>query len=113
MLAFGVFDGAGACVGEGAYEGAEPDPEPEPAESPQAGVKLVSPLAAIRFLPGFGNWMSKVSLVVHADFGFAMLATNISGRDMYNDSEVSLPPMVIGAQFMYISRFPILLNQVL
>jgi hypothetical protein len=83
-------------------------------------------------LPGLGNSRSVESLVMQP---LPMLAVNISGRALYalisrsiswvalrgSRSKVSSslnsrldpePVMVIGAQFMYISRLPILLNQV-
>src|SRR5436305_13176487 len=56
--------------------------------------------------------MSSPSVVVHCFCGTAMLATNMSGSAWYAPSEVDPPWMLIGAQFMYISRLPILLNQV-
>lgn len=60
--------------------------------------------------PGFGNIMSLPSGVVHCVS--AMFATNMSGS--FSKSVLSLaPPLTeIGAQFIYISLLPILLNHV-
>lgn len=67
--------------------------------------------------PGFGNRRSVESTVPQP---FPMLATNMSGSALkaaVSRSSISLrleedEVMLIGAQFMYISLFPILLNQV-
>lgn len=73
--------------------------------------------------PGLSNLRSVLSFVLHP---FPMLATNISGKALYApmslfSSCVSFvliafmafgPVNVTGAQFMYISRFPTLLNHV-
>jgi len=62
--------------------------------------------------PGSGNWTSLLSWDVQL---LPMLAVNMSGKA--SNAEVSrlaveLPVMVTGAQFMYISRLPTLLNHV-
>ena len=130
---------AGALLGAGAAEtelapaaktppelegcGAEapdvlPD-EPEPAAAaPHLGPVGGSFLAdCSRFAdPGFGKARSPPSCVVQSVAG--MLATNMSGNEV-SRSVISCsslffePPVTVtGAQFMYISRLPILLNHV-
>ena len=71
---------------------------------------LVPVLSLVTSGPGSGNRRSKVSRVLQP---LPALATNISGRAEKATSGVPEPAvMVTLAQFMYISRFPILLNQV-
>lgn len=112
------------------------DPELALSEPPDAAPHF-GPLAAARLLatpaisteaPGLGNLTSLPSGVVQSVAG--MLALNMSGKDvsrlkMSSEAYASValkessrsrrlePPVtVIGAQFMYISRFPIRLNHV-
>lgn len=71
-------------------------------------------------LPGSGNRMSIPSVVVQP----LMLATNMSGKSARFDRDMKLTGSgdaylfafggctMIGAQFIYISRFPIRLNHV-
>jgi len=108
------------------------DPPSEPAEGatvadtalPQAEpvavwrALLVARPSCSTELPGSGKRRSVESTVWQP---LPMLATNMFGRASYADvsrvsrysSRLEAPPdNVTGAQFMYISRFPILLNQV-
>jgi hypothetical protein len=64
-------------------------------------------------VPGFGIsttlFFGPVSVVVH---GLpSTLAMNIDGKVFKKSSELAPPVTSRGAQFMYISRFPTLLNQ--
>ena len=102
-------------------------------DPPPATVLHLGPVGAVSVplpsfsteAPGSGNCTSAESTVSQSDVG--MLATNMPGKDVVARSEspempsVSLsvaalfdePPLTLTeAQFMYISRLPILLNQV-
>lgn len=100
---------------------------PHPAPVGATGVAVEMPSCSSES-PGLGNFKSWESTEVH---WLPMFAVNISGRALYaavsrSISWVMLRAMssssslrldedavrVIGAQFMYISRLPILLNQV-
>lgn len=115
-------------------EPAEPEPEPDEADEADAQEPTGGPKSAgfpflITFLPGLGKTRSVDSLVWQSPETDWMLALNISGRELRSrfsktssstpgtmvsfKSRFPDPPVtVIGAQFMYISRFPTLLNQV-
>lgn len=75
-------------------------------------------LARVTSGPGFGNITSVISIVLHVPD--PRLATNISGRAKKETAGVFPVPrpdgfeltMSTDAQFMYISLFPILLNQI-
>ena len=113
----------------------EPDDDADPdddAAPPPAGTLHFGPVGAVSVplpsfsteAPGLGNCTSWESTVSQSEVG--MFALNMPGKDVArSDSsgmpKVSLreralfadPPLtLIDAQFMYISRFPILLNQV-
>ena len=92
---------------------------------PVGGVRVPLP-AFWTTEPGFGNWRSAESTVLQP---FPTFATNICGNALSRlpkaeppsvsyavslmESRFLLPPLtVMGAQFMYISRLPILLNHV-
>lgn len=97
--------GVGAAAG-GVEEAAGGLPPPEPL-GPQFPFGGLPPLPWT-LGPGFGNARSPSSVVQP----FPMLALKMSGNDG-PDRPDPPPVMVIAAQFMYISRFPSLLNQVL
>lgn len=90
-----------------------------PPQVPTGGPRLPGSPAYWTESPGLGNWTSTDSLVLHP---LPMLATNIGGNEVSRfvkpgvSASASLLPLplvtVTGAQFMYISRFPILLNHV-
>lgn len=96
--------------------------EPDELEPPEAAPHLgpVGGMVLADWLwtddPGFGNWTSPPSAVVQSDVG--TLATNMSGNDVsrfvvWISSLFLEPPVTVtGAQFMYISRLPTLLNHV-
>lgn len=96
----------------------DPFPEPDPDVAPQApvgGADLV--LFTSTSGPGFGKMTSEDSTVVQP---LPMLAVKIVGR-LEKESDgprlailmpLPPPPTVTTAQFMYISRFPIVLNHV-
>lgn len=102
---------------------AAPEPEP-PAQLPAGGAEFPVPAFETES-PGSGNWRSSDSVVVQP---FPMFALNRSGNLLSRLKKVSSvairsvsflrsllfePPVTVtGAQFMYISRLPILLNQV-
>lgn len=99
------------AVGTGVAELVSPAPEPpEPPELapqfPTGGALFAA--ALVTSLPGLGNIKSPVpsALEVHP---FPTLATNMSGKALR--PLPPLPEMVTTAQFMYISRLPISLNQ--
>jgi len=60
--------------------------------------------------PGSGNTMSLLSGVLHCVLG--RLAMNMSGSLLKAVLSLAPPVIVMGAQFIYISRLPILLNHV-
>jgi hypothetical protein len=114
-----------AAAGGAAAAGLFEDAEPEPVEGVEGGDAL-DPLlppplgqvpvgafkgkfkgaSVVTYLPGSGNWRLVVSVVPHP---LPMLAVNIEGRL----SIWPVPPeMATLAQFMYISRLPMLLNHV-
>lgn len=71
---------------------------------------LMLALSLVTSGPGFGNRRSKVSTVLQP---LPALATNMSGRaEKATSGEPEPAVMVTLAQFMYISRLPIWLNQV-
>lgn len=81
--------------------------------APQSPVRpVVDDTVPVTSGPGSGKEISMPSTVVHA--GDPMLATKSFGREAKATAgAVPVPaPTVILAQFMYISRLPILLNQV-
>lgn len=81
------------------------DPEPE-AQLPTGGPVFVEVWSTSG--PGLGNMRSTISVVAHP---FPTLATNMAGRWLIGVEGVPLPAVtVMAAQFMYISRLPILLN---
>ena len=75
------------------------------AQLPIGDLLLVERFRTLSEAPGFGKYTSKPSSVPQP---FSILATNISGNEAKPE-----PPlvMVTAAQFIYISRFPTLLNQ--
>lgn len=99
------------------------DPPLEPTLPPVAQLPLGGTGAMVLFnwteSPGLGNKTFFESTVVHP---FPILATNMSGNELarFVSPGVSmsapllpLPPVTVtGAQFMYISRLPTLLNHV-
>ena len=102
----------------------EPDDPDDPHLGPVGGVSWPLPNLSTE-LPGSGNCTSAESTVVQSVAG--MFALNMAGKDDVSRSDssgmakVSLrsasrfldPPLTLtDAQFMYISRLPILLNQV-
>lgn len=102
----------------------DPDDPDEPHLGPVGGVSVPDPNFSTE-APGSGNCTSAESTVVQSVVG--MFALNIAGKDAVARSESSRMPNVslrvvslffdppltfIDAQFMYISRLPILLNQV-
>ena len=102
----------------------DPDDPDDPHLGPVGGVSVPDPNLSTE-APGSGNWTSAESTVVQSVVG--MFALNIAGNDAVARSESSEKPRVslrvvslffdppltfIDAQFMYISRLPILLNQV-
>lgn len=102
----------------------DPDDPDDPHLGPVGGVSVPDPNFSTE-APGSGNWTSAESTVVQSVVG--MFALNIAGKDAAARSESSEKPRVslrvvslffdppltfIDAQFMYISRLPILLNQV-
>lgn len=98
----------------------EPEPEPEPPEQPVGGASSASGVTFWTDGPGSGNLRSLLSAVLQLLME-ARLAMNMSGRFASRFAEMGarimsrlLPPpvTVAGAQFMYISRLPILLNHV-
>ena len=101
----------------------DPDPD-DPQFEPVGGVSVPLPNLSTE-VPGSGNCTSAESTVSQSDVG--MFALNIAGKDAVARSESSEmprvsfrvaallfdPPLILTeAQFIYISRFPILLNQV-
>lgn len=107
----------------------DPEPDPEPPEAAVAhdpdgatGVAVAVPRRS-RESPGEGNFRSVESTVVQP---LPMFAVNMSGKASKAAVSRSMscvtlpsslrleedPDRVTGAQFMYISRLPILLNQV-
>ena len=137
----GVGEAEPPAAALGAAAGAEPD-EPEEPAAPHLGPvgPLRAWLFLTTDWPGSGNWTSVDSVVVQSVAG--MLATNMAGKDgAARPSRLNSAPMVelrlassssvvrvsgsgvlerfweppvttMGAQFMYISRLPILLNHV-
>lgn len=119
--AFGVPVAAGE---ETCAEEAPPDDEPPVATAPAHPemVETVPEPILVTAVPGLGNPRSEPSAALQE--AVAMLATNMLGRASKvawsrSMSMVALPsrfavpePIVIGAQFMYISRLPTLLNHV-
>lgn len=136
-----VETGAGACTDEEGTDAAELDPDPEldepdgeepeaPAVSPAppkvgvpvqagwpSGARLDGSPRYATSSPGLGKRISTSSLVVQP----LIFATNMGGKEedrlsnwvSTSAERLEEPPVtVIGAQFMYISRFPIRLNQV-
>ena len=111
----------------GAGAGAPPDaPDPPDAVDAETAVPQLPTGGPVGFElkcwtvgPGFGNSRITASLVVQP---LSMLATNISGNESARFVNPGIPAVpalffdppvtVIGAQFMYISRFPMKLNQV-
>ena len=102
----------------------EPDDPDDPHLGPVGGVSAPLPNFSTE-VPGSGNCTSAESTVVQSVAG--MFALNMAGKDAESRSDssgmanVSLrlasrfwdPPLTLtDAQFMYISRLPILLNQV-
>ena len=75
------------------------------AQLPVGYLLLVERFRILSGTPGFGKYTSKPSSVPQS---LSILATNISGNEARPE-----PPlvMVTAAQFIYISRFPTLLNQ--
>lgn len=80
--------------------------------------RLLLELTWVTSGPGFGNMTSVISIVLHDPD--PRLATNMSGRakketaGAFPEPEgLELVMISTAAQFMYISRLPILLNQVL
>ena len=87
----------------------EPEPLPEPVAQDPTGA-AVPALSLVTSGPGLGNRRSDDSRVVQP---VPVLATNISGRAEKATAAVPEPAVIVTlAQFMYISRFPTLLNQV-
>jgi hypothetical protein len=66
----------------------------------------------VPYFPGFSKVKSLLSAVVPQDVPTPILATAMSGRASKPAVSSEPPETVMGAQFMYISRFPILLNHV-
>ena len=113
-------------AGDGEATGAglllpDAEPEPDPDDSPPIPltawqVPLMVPVAVdepVTSGPGFGNTTFVLSTTVHP---LPMFATKISGRAEKATAGAARfldpPAIVTEAQFMYISRLPMLLNQV-
>jgi hypothetical protein len=88
-----------------------PPPDPLPDPQPEPSMSLVGKLSGfevVTYWPGLGKSTLKFSEVLH-ELMLARLATAMDGRlPMLPEP----PEMETFAQFMYISRFPTLLNQV-
>ena len=119
---------------EGAPPEEAPPEEAPPEEAPPEEAPHLGPVGGASFpdpsfsteAPGSGNWRSAASTVVQSVAG--MFAKNSGGKEAVSRSVSSGMPMVSFrgissllpeppetltlAQFMYISRLPILLNQV-
>lgn len=130
VLGLGSATVAGATVvededdSEEAAGAADEEPELEPALEPPAAAwhplptgaaKALGLLFTTRLGPGSGSCTSLLPTVVH---WFPILAKKIGGRSEKAVSRgprafrLELPPAIVTlAQFMYISRFPSLLNQ--
>jgi len=92
---------------------ATPLPVPAPAEQPAGAFKgKFNGESVVAYLPGFGKLRLKFSVVAHPPDTLPILAVNICGRVLRVSCVPCEPVMVAGKQFMYISRLPILLNQV-
>ena len=107
----GITGPAGAAVGPAAF------PAPAPSLVMAAHPALTAKVEARAVLkgvstesPGDGKMKSTDSGMEHCSRG--RLATNMSGKLLKTDMSLAPPVTVMGAQFMYISRLPILLNQV-
>lgn len=94
-------------VPEPELEAGESLPEPAAHVPPGALTGKFNGLSVVTWAPGLGKSMLKFSVVVHL-LTLARLATNMDG----NDPEPDPPDTETLAQFMYISRFPTLLNHV-
>jgi len=97
--------GGAGSAGEGGA-GAEGAEGPEEPQVP-VGAPSLAWLITCKSAPGLGNLTSVPSGTAHPLPTLATIMSGLSAR-----VEVPLPVMVTAAQFMYISRLPVLLNHV-
>lgn len=89
----------------------EPEPDPEEPQSPSGATALE--LDMVTSVPGSGNMTSASWVTAQPLPALPTLATNMSGRLLRAEARLAEEPVILtAAQFMYISRLPVLLNHV-